>query len=168
MEYQIEQGITPPQDVDSPQETVERKAKVEVKATFENQTATGVVLNNWLHAKQKQAEIKKQVDESQALVLQHIGEQISVGTNRFATGFFVLKATKSEKYEVNGADVNALNNALSQLAQSAGFEVARDIIQWKPSLNKKLYDKLSDEQKAILNPFLALSYSSPTLTIEEK
>ena len=38
---------------------------------------------------------------------------------------------------------------------------------WKPSLDVKVYEKLSDDAKAELDRFITLSYSSATLSIEE-
>ena len=165
--FEIEDDVPPPTGTTMVTETFEKPPRVDVMQTFDNQTSTGVVLNNWKHAKEKYDEAKAVLDEAKKSVISHIGENISAGTNRFATGFYVLKAVKAEKIDVEVNDVNALNQTLAQLVCTAGMDVAREIIQWKPSLNKKLYDNLRPEERALLAPFLKLSYGSPTLTIEK-
>lgn len=142
------------------------ETKKVIKCSFKNVTATGVVLNDWCFAKQKLDEAKQAEQKARQNVMQHLKTEINVGTSRFATERFTLKASMSEKYEVVFNDINELNGALGVLAMKSNAEIAKGIINWKPSLNKKLYDSLTDEQKAIINPFLKLSYSTPTFSIE--
>lgn len=149
-----------------PQQPTMGKEKVAPKASFESGTATGVVLDNFRHAKQNYDEAKKVLDEAKGVVLQHIGEQISVGTNRFATTHFTLKTTVSKKYDVDASDMQGLNQALTVIANMCSGDVAGSVLNWKPSLNSKVYENLPDEAKAQLDPFVTLSYGSPTLSVE--
>lgn len=149
-----------------PEQPTAGKEKTPPKATFESVSATGVVLDNFRHAKEEYDTSKKRLDECKGLVIQHIGEQISVGTNRFATNHYVLKTSVSKKYEVDAKDKNNLNQALHQIAVIEGGEVAGSLLTWKPSLNTKVYDNLSPQAKEIINNFITMSYSSPTLTVE--
>lgn len=151
----------------SPQQPTMGKEKIAPKATFDSKTATGVVLDNFRHAKQNYDVAKKDLDEAKGNVIAHIGTQISVGTNRFATNHFTLKTSVSKKYDVDASDMQGLNQALTVIAGLCGGDVAGSLIKWKPSLDSKVYEKLSDEAKAQLDRFITLSYSSPTLSIEE-
>ena len=63
--------------------------------------------------------------------------------------------------------MQGLNQALTVIAGLCGGDVAGSLIKWKPSLDSKVYEKLSDEAKAQLDRFITLSYGSPTLSIEE-
>lgn len=150
-----------------PQQTTTAKQKIAPKATFDSTTATGVVLDNFRHAKEQFDIAKKALDEAKGNVITHIGEQMSVGTNRFATNHFTLKTSISKKYEVDGSDPQELNKALNAIAFLYGADVASSVIKWKPSLDVKVYEKLSDDAKAQLDRFITLSYSSATLSIEE-
>ena len=142
------------------------KEKTPPKATFESVSATGVVLDNFRHAKEEYDTAKKRLDECKSSVIQHIGEQINVGTTRFATNHYVLKTSVSTKYEVDAKDMNNLNRALNQIAMIDGGEVTGSLLMWKPSLNTKVYDKLSPQAKEIIDNFITMSYSNPTLTVE--
>ena len=150
-----------------PQQPTMGKEKIAPKATFDSKTATGVVLDNFRHAKQNYDVAKKDLDEAKGNVIAHIGTQISVGTNRFATNHFTLKTSVSKKYDVDASDMQGLNQALTVIAGLCGAEVASSLIKWKPSLDSKVYEQLSDEAKAQLDRFITLSYGSPTLSIEE-
>lgn len=141
--------------------------KLDVKTTFQSITATGVVLDNFKNAKTKYDEAKAKLDECKSYVIQHIGEQIDVGTTRFATNHFVLKTTKGKKYDVNADDMQALNTSLNIIAGLCGANVASSLIVWKPSLNTKVYDNLPDDAKAEIDKFITLSYGSPSLSVEE-
>ncbi len=68
---------------------------------------------------------------------------------------------------MDGSDPQELNKALNAIAFLYGADVASSVIKWKPSLNVKVYEKLSDDAKAELDRFITLSYSSATLSIEE-
>lgn len=149
-----------------PQQPTKGKEKIEPKASFDSITATGVVLDNFRHAKQNYDVAKKALDEAKGNVMAHIGEQISVGTNRFATNHFTLKTLVSKKYDVDASDMQGLNQALSVIANLCGADVASSLIKWKPSLDSKVYENLPDEAKAQLDKFITLSYGSPTLSIE--
>ena len=150
-----------------PQQPTMGKEKMAPKATFDSITATGVVLDNFRHAKQNYDVAKKALDEAKGYVIAHIGEQISVGTNRFATNHFMLKTSVSKKYDVDASDMQGLNQALTVIAGLCGGDVASSLIKWKPSLNSNVYEKLSDDAKAQLDRFITLSYGSPTLSIED-
>lgn len=150
-----------------PQQPTMGKEKIAPKAMFDSKTATGVVLDNFRHAKQNYDVAKKDLDEAKGNVIAHIGTQISVGTNRFATNHFTLKTSVSKKYDVDASDMQGLNQALTVIAGLCGGDVAGSLIKWKPSLDSKVYEKLSDEAKAQLDRFITLSYGSPTLFIEE-
>lgn len=150
-----------------PQQPTMGKEEIAPKATFDSKTATGVVLDNFRHAKQNYDVAKKHLDEAKGNVIAHIGTQISVGTNRFATNHFTLKTSVSKKYDVDASDMQGLNQALTVIAGLCGGDVAGSLIKWKPSLDSKVYEKLSDEAKAQLDRFITLSYGSPTLSIEE-
>lgn len=143
------------------------KSKVEPKMAFPSKNSTGVVLDNWRHAKIAYDEAKARLDDSRGSVLEYLAGQIDVGTTRFATDFFVLKTSQSRKFEVNGSDMNLLNQALTVIAGLCGNEVAGGLLTWKPSLNTKIYDSLPDEAKAEIDKFITMSYTSPTLSIEE-
>ena len=149
-----------------PEQPTAGREKTPPKATFESVSATGVVLDNFRHVKEEYDTAKKRLDECKGLVIQHIGTQISVGTTRFATNHCVLKTSVSKKYEVDAKDMNNLNQALNQIAMIDGGEVAGSLLTWKPSLNTKVYDKLSPQAKEIIDNFITMSYSSPTLTVE--
>ena len=95
----------------SPQQPTMGKEKIAPKATFDSKTATGVVLDNFRHAKQNYDVAKKDLDEAKGNVIAHIGKEISVGTNRFATNHFTLKTSVSKKYDVD---------ALTEFANSLG------------------------------------------------
>lgn len=142
-------------------------SKIEPKMVFRSQGSTGVVLDNWKHAKLEYDKAKARLDESKATVIQHIGEHIDVGTTRFATNHFVLKTTQSKKYDVDGNDINAINQALNVIAGLCGAEIAGSLLKWKPSLNTKVYEQLPADAKAEIDRFVTLSYGSPTLSIEE-
>lgn len=144
------------------------KSKVEPKLQFRSETATGVILDNWRRAKVAYDEAKARLDESKSNVIQHIGQHIDVGTTRFATNHFVLKTTQSTKYDVDGSDINAINQALNIIAGICGGEVAGSLLKWKPSLNTKVYEKLPPDAKAEIDRFITMSYGSPTLSIEDK
>lgn len=143
------------------------KAKIQPKATFENQSATGVVLNNWKHAKAEYDQAKARLDECKGYVLQHIEELIDVGTTRISTGFFVLKTSKTAKYTVDNSDMQALNNSLTMIANLCGGDVAGSLLNWKPTLNVKVYEQLPPQAKAEIDKFVTMSYGSPTLAMEE-
>ena len=160
-EQQFGFGAVPPQ-----QPTI-GKEKIAPNATFESVTATGVVLDTFRHAKQNYNVAKKALDEAKGNVIAHIGKEITVGTNRFATNHFTLKTSVSKKYDVDASDMQGLNQALTVIAGLCGSEVASSLITWKPSLDSKVYEQLSDDAKAQLDRFITLSYGSPTLSIEE-
>lgn len=149
-----------------PQQTT-GKEKIAPKATYESTSATGVVLDNYRQAKLAHDSTKAKLDECKTAVLSHIQEQISVGTNRFATNHFVLKTVLATKYQVDSADMNALNQALCMVAGMCGNEVAGSLLKWKPTLNVSAYEGLPPEAKKHLEPFITMSYSSPTLTLED-
>lgn len=154
-------GAVPPQQPTT-------KEKIAPKATFDSVTATGVVLDNFRHAKVNYDTAKKALDEAKGAVMSHIGEQISVGTNRFATNHFTLKATVSKKYDVDASDMQGLNQALTFIAGLCGGDVAGSVLKWKPSLDTKVYESLPDDAKAQLDRFITLSYGSPTFSVEGK
>lgn len=142
------------------------KSKVEPKMAFPSQNSTGVVLDNWRQAKIAYDEAKSRLDESKTNVLQHLAEEIDVGTTRFATDFYVLKTTQSRKFEINASDMNLLNQALTVIAGLCGNEVAGSLLTWKPSLNTKVYDSLPNEAKSEIDKFITMSYTTPNLSIE--
>lgn len=139
-----------------------------VKEEFNSSGATGVVLDNWRRNKVAYDEAKARLDESKENVISHLQGKIDVGTNRFATNHFVLKTTMNVKYDVDSSDMNRLNILLNNIALKCGAEVASNLLKWKPSLNVKVYDSLPDDVKQELNSVITMSYSSPTLYIEEK
>lgn len=144
------------------------KSKIEPKLAFRSVSATGVILDNWKHAKVQYDEAKARLDECKSNVIQHIGEHIDVGTTRFATNHFVLKTTQSIKYDVDGSDINAINQSLNIIAGICGGEVAGSLLKWKPSLNTKVYEQLPPDAKGEIDKFITMSYNTPTLNIEEK
>lgn len=130
-------------------------------------TATGVILDNWRHAKEDYDKAKARLDECKGYVIEHIGSQINVGTTRFQTNFFTLKTSVSKQYKVNAEDMNALNQALNVIANICGGEVAGSLLSWKPTLNTRVYDSLPHNAKQEIDKFISLSYGQPTFSIEK-
>ena len=148
-------------------EQVDRKLKGKIKAEFKSVTATGVVLDNWKNAKSEYDLAKAKLDECKDAIVQHIGKDFSVGTNRFATDHFVLKANVNTNYTVDCSDLQMLNGALINISDICGEEVAQELLTWKPTLNKKVYADLPVEAKAFIDGFLTLKYNAPTFSAEE-
>lgn len=170
MSFELENNVPMPTNLEQPPQApaqTEHKPKAEVKATFDSTTACGVVLDNWRNAKVTYDQAKNALSEAKNSVLQYVGDQVDIGTSRFATNHFILKTTKTEKIEVNAPDLNRLNVALTEIATMCGADVASQVISWKPTLNKKVFDSMPLQAQEKLNEFLTLSYSTPTLSIEE-
>ena len=72
----------------------------------------------------------------------------------------------SQKYSVAKDDLQALNGAMATIANICGNETAGQLLTWSPSLNKRVYDTLPAEAKAVIDPFLTLTYTD-TFSIED-
>lgn len=142
------------------------KDEIEVEAEEVQSTrAKGVVLDNWRHAKNELSEAQLKEKEARSNVMAYIKEEIKDGTNRFKTNHYTLKVAHSQKYSVAKDDLQALNGALQAIANICGNEVAGQLLTWSPSLNKRVYDTLPAEAKAVIDPFLTLAYTD-TFSIE--
>lgn len=137
-----------------------------VEMEYASTQATGVVLDNWRNAKLALEEAKKIEKEAKDAVMAHIQSEIKDGVNRFKTNHYALKVNHSIKYSVNKTDLNSLNTALQSVANIEGADVAMALVQWSPTLSKKVYDSLSEQAKAFINPFLTSTYYD-TFSIEE-
>ena len=133
-----------------------------------SETAFGVVLDNYARAKAQADEAKAQADEAKSAVLNWVQDQLQDGTNKFDTKFHSLKVVRSPTYSVTADDFQAMNATLQQIANMHGGEVASKLIQWKPSLDKRTYESLSNEAKALIDPFITMKYNAPTITVSRK
>ena len=132
---------------------------------FESTQATGVVLDNWRHAKDQLTKAQAEEKKAKAVVMNYIESSLKEGTNRFKTNKFTLKVAHAAKYSVAKDNLSGLNAAMQKIAESCGNEVASQLITWSPSLNKKAYESLPEYAKSLIDEFITLTYSD-TLTIE--
>ena len=142
------------------------KSEKKIDGHFENKTASGVVLNNYKVAKEELKAAQEKEKELKTIVLQHVGE-LHEGTNRFTTNFYALKITKTPTLSIVAPDMNYFGQCLQWIDQCVGAGVSAQLVTWKPSLNKKVYDELPEEIRKVFNQFVELKYNSPTFTLED-
>jgi hypothetical protein len=88
--------------------------------------------------------------------------QRTTGTNKHQLGQgYFLKATFPLSYSVSEVDKETIDAKLSLLPT----EIAAQLITWKPSLNKKVYDILNEEQKNLISDLIVIRPSSETLEL---
>ena len=138
-----------------------------VDGYFKNADATGVILNGYTEAKKALENAKNEEKRWKDLVMNHIGERLHDGTNRYTTDFNCLKIVKQPTLSLEISDMTYFQQCLGWIAQCLGNETANNLISWKPSLDKRTYDSLPEEIKAVFNQFVTLKYNSPSITIEE-
>ena len=129
--------------------------------------AKGVVLDNWRHTKEKLAQAQSEEKEARSNVMEYIKSELQEGTNRFSTNHFTLKVVHSPKYAVAKDDLAALNTAMRTIAEICGSEIAGQLLNWSPSLNKRAYDMLPDNAKQFIAPFLTMTYAD-TFTVDKE
>lgn len=119
------------------------------------------IVHQWLEAKKMLQQAQYVEKECRHKVLENIGE-LQIGSNNFDNGFCKLNITQSEKFDVvNNHEL--INKILNQIALNDGLEIAQNLIQWKPSLSKKVYDKLSPLSRQLMAEILTVSLSSPII-----
>jgi len=68
------------------------------------------------------------------------------------------------------ADRDKVDAALTKIEKLGGVEgkiIAERLIQWKPSLNKKEYDILTDKYRKVIDEVLTIKPGAPSLEIVE-
>lgn len=133
---------------------------------FKNTGATGVVLNNYRAAKQALQEAQEAERKAKENVLNHIKERMHTGTNRFKTDFYTLKVVNQPTYSIDTTNMQHLQQCMQWVQQCCGDEVASTLLNWKPSLNKKVYDSLPVQVQQVFNQFVVMKISQ-TFTLEE-
>ena len=146
---------------------VQPKTEKKIDGYYKNADATGVVLNAYSHAKQELDKAKAEEKRSKDLVINHIGEKLHDGTNRYTTDFNCLKIVKQPVSSLEIPDMNYFQQCLGWISQCLGQETAAALVTWKPSLDKRTYDALPEEIKSVFNQFVTLKYNSPSITIED-
>lgn len=139
-------------------ETIVAPKEKRYNTSFKSTSASGVTLDSWRTAKVKLEEAKAREKELRSHVELIVRDTVNQGVNRYGTDYFVLKLTRSPKYTVDGSNLQMLNQALGTIYQMCGGEVANSLIKWTPTLDKKTYDALPDEARAIIDPYLTLTF----------
>ena len=146
---------------------VQPKTEKKIDGYYKNADATGVVLNGYSKAKEALDNAKKEEKHWKDLVMNHIGEKLHEGTNRYTTDFNCLKIVKQPVLSLEITDMNYFQQCLGWISQCLGQETAAALVTWKPSLDKRTYDALPEEIKSVFNQFVTLKYNSPSITIED-
>lgn len=141
-----------------------RKSKIEAVDVDDD---TAVMIDDWCVAKVRYDIAKDELDTHKKRLIKAMNLKSIVGISRFKTTDFELTCNVLEKYEVVD-DKELINNVLQNVFQVCGADVANNIINWKPSLNKRIYETLTEDQKSLLNDILTLSYSTPSLTMKKE
>lgn len=145
-----------------------QKTKVDVKEHYSNASNSGVILNNWYGAKREYDQAKAKLDTAKEHLLNFTKNKIDVGTTRLSTDRFVLKVNQTEKYTVDDSNMQGLNEVLGIIAYHLGSDVAQKLIVWKPTLNKTVYNNLPPQAIELLQPYISMSYNSPSFSVEVK
>lgn len=115
---------------------------------------------------QKQQDIAAKIKELQsqecdlrASILEELFGKNNLGTLKSEVGGFMVTGTYGQTYSFNQSEIE------KALEQDILSEEASDAIRVKFELDKKVYDKLSDEASAELDDYLTVKPSLPSIKV---
>lgn len=102
-----------------------------------------------------------QADERKlrAEILEELFGKDNLGTLKTEVGGFMVTGTYGQTYSFNQSEIEEV------IAQDILSEEASDAIRVKFELDKKVYDKLSDEASAELDDYLTVKPSLPSIKV---
>ena len=103
--------------------------------------------------------IKKKEMETRLKISGILNKNRVPGTYRDDIGAYRVKSVLKYNYTLDKDELEEGWSRLSEDAQSA--------ISWRPSLIKKVYDNLDDDDVGVINEFLTVKPATPSLSVED-
>lgn len=123
----------------------------------------------WQEQKTQLDYFKQEEMKTRKVVVENEFANAGKGTSRVPLGNgYQLKAVKTETLSVikNEADKENPYSHLPALMKDLPAHVASSILTWKPEVNTKVYNALTDAEREMVNKFVLLKDGSPALEIE--
>ena len=135
--------------------------QIDVNAVIQEWYAARTALAN---AKTHEMELRKQIEHSQLF------DQGKVkGTQNYQLGKgYILKLNRREDVKIENKQGQA-SNAVLALRNLGGLaaERADNIFAFTPRMSQKVYDAMTPEERAIVDPLITRKQGSPTLELKE-
>ena len=135
-----------------------RKTKVELQP---HEQPPLEKISEWYNVARQLAKLKQQEHFMRVAVFNGFFPEPKEGTNNFPLpDDFVLKG----KYNINRNVDKAALTALTPNMREEGVNVD-ELFEWKPELKKSIYNKLTDEQRNLVDQVLKIKPGSPGLEV---
>jgi len=119
-------------------------------------------ISEWYKTSKELAELKQREHFLRMAVFNGFFPEPKEGTNNFPLpDDFVLKG----KYNINRNVDKAALTALTPNMREDGVNVD-ELFEWKPELKKSVYNKLTNEQRNLVDQVLKIKPGSPGLSVE--
>ena len=138
-----------------PMTAAERTAKVQEWYKLQEQLAT---------IRKQELELRRELDGDAGM----FDPSKNKGTQNFAfdsEGWEGWKLKTERKIDWTVEQCPQLDDAVEAIANSAGQMAGEELLTYKPTLKLSIYNKLTPEEKALIDPFLKSSPGTPTLKL---
>lgn len=131
------------------------------------------ILTEWNEAATELARVKAKENELRLAAVKLLSDPTKLkGTENVELGNgYKLKIVKKENFSFvknpeGKTDTVAINNVLAQLSESMGTtEIAARLVEYKPEFKVSEYNRLTIEQKKLVDKVLVVSPGTPTLEV---
>lgn len=148
---------------------------VSVPATKITGTQAQALVSEWREVQEQKALLVEKERELRLMIVEQTDfftPTKEKGTENYsfngAWSGWKLKCTKKINWcTATEADGVPIQQALEEIKESAGAMAAEELIKFKPEVKISIYDKLTEEEKQIIDPFLTYSPGTPELKLVE-